>query len=258
MSERVGIIGTGHLAGYLVEGLRRAAPEMEIVLSPRNAAKAAELASRFGARVARRNQEVVDSANVVLLTTRPAQAIGALGEITLRPGQLIISAAATVRLQELEPAAAPAAVVRALPLSCAAINASPTLLYPDHERARSLLERLGDVHNLASEEAFVRAGVITAFYGWVYALLDETARWTEEGGVPREAARSIVLETVRGAASLGLARQEEELCDLLEALATPGGITRQGLAILRDRGGLSAWIDALDAVYARLRQWRPE
>jgi len=238
----------------VVEGLRRAKPDLEIILSPRNAAKAAELASRFGARVARRNQEVADSADVVLLTTRPAQAIAALGEITLRAGQLIISAAATVELCELEPAAAPAAVVRALPLSCAAINASPTLLYPDHERARTLLEQIGHVHNLESEEAFVRASVITAFYGWVYALLDETARWTEEGGVPREAARSIVLETVRGAASLGLAQSEQELSDLLEALATPGGITRQGLAIVRDRGGLSAWTEALDAVYARLRQ----
>ena len=253
MSERVGIIGTGHLAGYLVEGLRRAKPDLEIVLSPRNAAKAAELASRFGARVARCNQEVVDSTDVVLLTTRPVQAIAALGELTLRAGQLIISAAATVELRELEPAAAPATVVRALPLSCAAVNASPTLLYPDHDRARTLLELVGDVHRLESEEAFIRASVISAFYGWVVALLDETARWTAEGGVPREVARGIVLETVRGAAGLGLAQPEQELSVLLEALATPGGMTRHGLAIVRDRGGLSAWIEALDAVYARLR-----
>ena len=252
MSERVGIIGVGHLAGHLVEGLRRARPDMEIILSPRNAVKAAELASHFGARVAHANQEVADGADTILLTTRPAQAAAALGELMLNPGQLIISAAATVGLRELESAAAPATVMRALPLSCAAINASPTLLYPDNERARTLLELIGNVHTLESEEAFVRASAITAFYGWVYALLDETVGWTQAGGVPRKTARSIVLETAQGAASLGLAHPEQEPSDLLEALATPGGITRQGLAIVRDQGGLNAWTEALDAVYDRL------
>jgi pyrroline-5-carboxylate reductase len=252
MSERVGIIGVGHLAGYLVEGLRRARPDLEIVLSPRNAVRAAELASQFGARVARSNQEVAESTEVILLTTRPAEAVAAMGELALRPGQLIISAAATVRLRELQPAAAPGTVVRALPLSCAAINASPTLLYPDNQRVRAVLELVGTVHILESEDAFVRASAITALYGWAFALLEETVRWTEEGGMPREVARSLVLETMRGAASLALAQPEQELADLLAALATPGGITRQGLAIVRGSGGLRAWTEALDAVYARL------
>ena len=35
MIERVGIIGVGHLAGYLVEGFRRASKVIEITLSPR-------------------------------------------------------------------------------------------------------------------------------------------------------------------------------------------------------------------------------
>jgi pyrroline-5-carboxylate reductase len=252
MSERVGIVGVGHLAGYLVEGLRRSRPDLEIVLSPRNSAKTGGLAERFGARVAHSNQEVVDSAEVVLLTTRPAQAVAALGELALRPGQTVISAAAGINLDALAPAGAPATVVRAMPLSCAAIGASPTLLYPDAERARRLLELLGSVHVLESEDAFLRASTISAFYGWVFALLDATVSWTEAGGVPREIAHRLVLETARGAASLGLAHPEQELSDLLEALATPGGITRQGLAIVRDRGGLSAWIEALDAVYTRL------
>jgi pyrroline-5-carboxylate reductase len=254
MSERVGIIGTGHLAGYLVEGLRRAAPDLEIVLSPRNAARAAELASRFGATIASSNQDVADSAGALLLTTRPTDAVAALHQIAFRPSQTIISAAAGIDLQALAPAAAPAAVVRAMPLSCAAINASPTLLHPDDARARALLELVGRVHATETEEAFVRASAISAFYGWLFALLDRAVEWTEIGGLAPGLARSLVLETAQGTASLGLARPHEELADLLESLATPGGITRQGLEILRDREGLGSWIAALDAVYARLAQ----
>jgi pyrroline-5-carboxylate reductase len=252
MSERVGIIGTGHLAGYLVEGLRRADPGLEIILSPRNAVKSAALAERFGARVAGSNQEVADSSSILLLTTRPPDAIAALRELALRPDQTIISAAAGVELQALAAAAAPAVVVRAMPISCAAINASPTLLYPDDGRARALLELLGHVHVMETQAAFVRATAISTLYGWLFALLDQAVGWTESGGVPPVVARSLVLETAQGAAGLGLARPHEKLADLLESLATPGGITRQGLEILHDRDGLGAWNAALDAVYARL------
>jgi pyrroline-5-carboxylate reductase len=254
MSNAVGIIGTGHLASYLVEGLRRAAPKLEIILSPRNAARAAELAARFGATVVSTNQEVADAATIILLTTRPADAVPALRQTTFRPDQLIISAAAGVGLQALAAAATPASAVRAIPISCAAINASPTLLYPDDPRARALLELVGHIHALDSEEAFERATAISTFYGWLFALLDTAAQWVAADGVPPEAARRLVLETAQGAARLGLARPQEELTALLERLATPGGITRQGLGILRDRGGFGAWIEALDAVYARLAQ----
>jgi pyrroline-5-carboxylate reductase len=256
MSDRTGIIGTGRLAGYLVEGMRRVRPDLQIILSPRNAVRAAELASRFGAAVARSNQEVADAADSILLTTRPADAAAALGEMALRPDQLVISAVAGVELQALALAATPARVVRAMPLSCAAINASPSLLYPDNERARTLLELVGHVHVLEAEEAFVRASAISAFYGWLFALLDKTAGWVGAGGIPSEVGRSLVLETARGAASLGLARPQEELADLLDGLATPGGITRQGLEILHSQGGLDSWIAALEAVYERLAKGR--
>ena len=64
--------------------------------------------------------------------------------------------------------------------------------------------------------------------------------------------RALVLETTRGAAEMGLARPQEELSALLDSLATPGGVTRQGLEVLRDRRGLEAWTEALDVVLRRL------
>jgi len=45
------VFGVGHLAGYLVAGLRRASSDIEIILSPRNVERSARLAARFGATV---------------------------------------------------------------------------------------------------------------------------------------------------------------------------------------------------------------
>jgi pyrroline-5-carboxylate reductase len=253
MIQQVGIIGVGHLAGYLVEGLRRASQDIEIILSPRNAERAASLAARFGAAVATDNQAVADAADLILLTTRPGDAVAAAEGIAFRSVQTVVSVAASLPLANLKPAVAPATVVRAMPISCAAINQSPTLLYPDHPQARALFSLLGQVHVLPDESRFIPASVIAAFYGWVFALLDETVAWTAQAGVPPQTARNLVLETVRGAADMALAHPDQDLAAILDTLATPGGITEHGLNVLHQRQGLAAWTEALEAVLSRLR-----
>jgi pyrroline-5-carboxylate reductase len=249
MIEQVGIIGVGHLASYLVEGLRRASHDIQIVLSPRNAARATSLAARFGATIATDNQAVADAADLIILATRPGDATTAVEDVTFRPRQTVVSVAATLPLETLKPVVSPATAVRAMPISCAAINESPTLLYPDNPEARALFALLGRVHVLPGESHFTPASVIAAFYGWMYALLDETVNWAIQAGVPPLTARSLVLETVRGAADMALAHPDEELAGLLDALATPGGITEHGLRVLQQGRGLSAWTEALEAVF---------
>jgi pyrroline-5-carboxylate reductase len=243
-----------HLASYLVEGLRRASQDIEIILSPRNAGRAARLAARFGAVVATDNQAVADAADLIMLTTRPSDAVAAAESIAFRPVQTVVSVAASLLLETLKPAVAPATVVRAMPISCAAINQSPTLLYPDHPQARALFSLLGQVHVLPDESRFIPASVIAAFYGWVYALLDETVAWTAQAGVPLQTARRLVLETVGGAVNMALAHPDQDLVAILDTLATPGGITEHGLNVLHQRQGLAAWTEALEAVFSRLRR----
>ena len=79
----IGIIGAGHLAGYLVAGWRHAWPDLQVILSPRNAAQAASLAATYGAVVAPDNQAVVAAAEVIVLATRPADALAALRGLRL-------------------------------------------------------------------------------------------------------------------------------------------------------------------------------
>jgi pyrroline-5-carboxylate reductase len=254
MMRTIGIIGTGHLAGYLVAGWRAAGPDLAITLSPRSVVKSADLAKRFGARVAPDNQGVVDAASVVVLATRPPDAVAACRSVTFRPGQLLLSVAAGVPLAALAEAAAPATAVRALPISCAAIGESPTLLYPDHAGARELLALLGTVHAFEDETTFTAASAITAWYAWLYALFGDAAAWAASAGVQEDVARVLVLETARGAAGMALAHPDESLPVMLSGLATPGGLTELGLGVLHAGDGLSAWPAALDAVLERLRR----
>ena len=254
MTASIGIIGVGHLAGYLVEGLRRAGDGPVIVLSPRNAGKSRVLAERFDARVAADNAHVVEEADTVILATRPAQAVQAATGLPWRAGQVLICVAAGIPLDALAPVAGPATVVRAMPISCAAIGESPTSLYPDGPEARALFERLGPVHALPDETSFEAASVLGAFYGWVYAMLAEVTAWTEGHGVPSRTARDLVAETARGATGMILDRPGESLAAMLETLRTPGGITNRGLEVLEEKEAVTAWGAACRAALERTRQ----
>jgi len=251
--ECVGIIGVGHLATYLVEGLRAADSEIQILLSLFKSDFTESLTARFAATAVADNQAVADGTDLVIVSTRPDDIVAACEAISFRPDQTVVSTAAGVTLAALEPAVSPARVVRAMPITCAAIRRSPTLLYPDDQCARSLFELLGTVHVLDNEQQFTPASVSTAYYGWVYALLDEAVAWTIDAGVPPEIARPLILETTRGAAEMGLARPDQDLSALLDSLATPGGITREGLETLQNRENLKAWVEAMDVVLQRLR-----
>lgn len=257
MIEQIGIIGVGHLASYLVEGLRRASQDIEIILSPRNTERTASLAEQFGATVAKDNQVVADTTDVILLTTRPEDTVTVSENIAFRTGQTVISVSVGLPLETLKPVISPATVVRAMPISCAAINQSPTLLFPDNSQAHKLFTLLGQVHILSKEAFFTPASVIAAFYGWIYALFDEIISWTAQTGVPRHIARSIVLETVRGAVNMALNDPDKEIDIILKPLVTPGGITEQGLNILHQQQGLAAWTEALEAIFKRLSTNNP-
>ncbi|MCP4898014.1 MAG: NAD(P)-binding domain-containing protein [bacterium] len=253
MPERIGIIGVGHLAVYVVEGFQRAAPDLEITLSPRSEKRSAKLAERPGITVAVDNQSVANSSDLILVMTRPLDIEPVCRAIRFRMGQEVVSTAAGVTLERLEGIVAPAVPSRSMPITCAAINRSPTLLYPDRARVRTIFELLGSVIAVANEDQFTTASAIPAFYGWVYALFDATTRWTEQAGLPAEISRKLVLETARGAAEMGLANPQAELGELLDSLATPGGITRKGLKELHEREALMAWAEALQIVHESLK-----
>ena len=249
---RIGLIGVGHLASYLVPGLLRGLSAEALLLSPRNQAQAAALAARHGLRIATDNQALVEACDIVLLATRPGQAAAAVAALDWRPGQTLVSLCAGLPLAALD--AGPATLARALPVSSALIGESPTCLTPDLAPVRALLAPLGPVIALPDEASFEVASVPSAFYGWVHGLIAETAAWAERAGLPEETARQLVAQTVRGAAGMILAEPERPIDHMIKTLATPGGITELGLSGLREAAAFEPWHEACDAVLARLKE----
>lgn len=249
----VGVLGVGRLAEFLVAGLLRDADAPQVLLSPRNADRAAGLAERFGLMVAGDNAELVAVSDLVLLATRPEQAVEAVYGLPWRGDRTLVSLCAGLPLAALAPYTGPAVLARAMPMSAAQIGESPTCLYPDLAPARAVLSRLGTVTAVADEPAFEAASVLGAYYGWMHALIGEVAGWTAAAGVEPAAARELTARMTRAAAGMVLEQEELSFEAIMEELATPGGVTALGLETLAGHAALGAWREACEAVLARFR-----
>ncbi len=244
----IGILGVGHLAVSMVNGLMKAGNSESILLSPRGKAK--ELAAMHGLDVCRDNRELVERSDIVILAVRPADAVSALEGLPWRTGQLIISVCAGVALSQFPPI--PARIVRAMPLTATQINASPTVFHPDIAEARALIARLGPAIALASEDEFEVATVNAAIYGWAQDLVRQSILWGQSQGVDGLTMRQLVARTFVAAGRM-IAETDEPVEAILKDLVTPGGITELGLTVLEQQQQPAAWQAACEAVLERLR-----
>jgi len=234
----LGIIGTGALARYCVAGLRKAGDARRILLSPRNAQIAAELAARFDCTVMDDNRAVVEAAGVLLLATRPDDAEAALGALDLRAEQLLISVVAGLPLARLRALAPRPRIARSMPLCCAEVNAGAMPLWPEEAQAQALLGQLGEVIAVADERQFELAFVASCANGWYHRLFAELEDWLVEAGFARDTARSLSLHAAHGASALDLARRDTGPAERAGLIATPGTYTRAGLETLIENGTL--------------------
>ncbi|WP_226576250.1 pyrroline-5-carboxylate reductase family protein [Acuticoccus sediminis] len=247
----LGIIGVGHLAVAVIEGLIASgmAPG-DILLAPRG--KGPAMADRFGVRLAADNAAVVAESGIVLLAVRPGAAADAVAGLGWRPGQRLVSACAGVPIEALQRAAPEAEVVRVMPLTAASIGASPTLVFPADPDVVALLERVGSPVPLRREDDFEVATVHAAVYGWAQALIATGAKWSAAQGLDEATARRLAARTFVAAGRM-IAEQPAPMDDLIAALATPGGITEAGLRSLEQSGVPAGWEEACDVVLGRLK-----
>lgn len=249
---RAGIIGTGHLAGFLVEGCNRTGAPYRLVVSPRGEKKSAELQRRFGVDIAASNQDVVDRSDLVIACVRPKDAKAVLETLTFRADQTVLSLMASITHADMQDWTAPATpVVGMMNGHANALGFGAAAVFPANDVAIRFLSHFGSLHVFDDWPRYAVASVMAGVSGTSFGLLIELIRWHEKAGLDPKTARRLVTETVIGSAEV-LRRSSEPLDHLLAGLQTPGGITEQGNKILRDRGAYAAFHEMLDAIGRRM------
>jgi pyrroline-5-carboxylate reductase len=188
----------------------------------------------------------------VLLGFKPQQ-LGALGPglQDMTAGRTVFSLLAGITLAQLAAAFPGAAAhIRVMPNLAARINKSPVILAergldPDARAAAFILfDALGSAVWLEDEAHF---DLVTALAGsgpgFVYRFIDALAGAAVDLGLDGATAARLALATVEGAAALA-AGADADPATLADRVASPGGMTREGLNVLDEGAALRRLLTA--------------
>jgi pyrroline-5-carboxylate reductase len=248
----IGILGAGHFGTALIEGFLASMEPSRLMIVGRGE-PTSRLCARLGVTQVPDPERLLDCCSTVVLAVRSEQAVESVTGLRWREDHLLLSVCAGVPLQRLEAACAPATAVRALPLITATIGRSPTTLFPDNPRARALLERLGSVMTLDSEAGFEVAAAAACTFVWAYALVEITSEWARDNGLDITTARRLVAACIGGAGAMIERDAGQPVGPMLAAMATPGGLSAEGMRRLNDAGIGDHWRHALDGALDRAR-----
>jgi len=263
---RVGFLGAGHIARALAEGWRRPLPEP--ALRPGLAAhdpvaeRARAFAADFDAQGCASMTELVATCDVVVLAMRPPDVPAALVAVAPVLGERpLLSLAAAVPLAELRAGLAPGArVARVMPNVAAAIGHGVFLLVPGSlsvqqaGEVRDLFGLMGSVVDVPESLFDPATAVAGCGPGFTALFIEALAEAGVAAGLEVAMARELAIGGVAGSAAL-VAREGDPV-GVREAIATPGGMTAEGIDVLEDRGIRTALAAAVAAAVERARRGR--
>jgi pyrroline-5-carboxylate reductase len=204
--------------------------------------------------------------DLVIVAVKPQLVDAVLPDYAARlaPGGFVASIAAGCSIARLQALMGGAPVIRIMPNLPAAIGAGvsglcagPGIGQPQRDALAALMAAAGSVIWVADEDRLDRfTAVAGSGPGYVFEIARTWADAAQALGFSAAEARTLVLETIVGAATMAV-RSHEPLADLRDDVTSRGGTTAAGLAALNGDGGLSARLQAtLDAAYARAVELR--
>ncbi|HZV22830.1 MAG TPA: pyrroline-5-carboxylate reductase [Luteimonas sp.] len=262
----IAFVGGGNMARSLVGGLiARGTPAASIrVAEPVDALREA-LARDFGVRVFADNAQAIDGADTWVLAVKPQvmrAVCEALAPVAQASRPLVVSIAAGITATQLERwLGGGIAVVRTMPNTPALLGAGVTGLHANagvdaDGRARTewLLSAAGATVWI-DDEATMDA--VTAVSGsgpaYVFLLAEAMQAAGEAEGLPAEAARTLALQTILGAARM-LTEGGEAPAELRRRVTSPGGTTEAAIESFERDGFRDMVARAIHAATGRGRE----
>ena len=256
MRIKLGMVGVGTIAACVIKGLlQKNDKDLDICLSPRGAAKVAELTRLFpSVRAMPSNQAVLDHADWILLAVRPQEAEEAIKALRFSGGHKVLSVIAMTPIERLR-ALIPEAdtFVRMIPLPFIERRGGPIVLYPDNGEILSLFADMGRPVVPHSEPMLDVLSAVTGSMSPFYRVTGQVTGWGVRHGLSAETAAAYVVAFYQALLETCAQTPPEGIGDLWREM-TPGGLNACATAAIEAGGGFDIWDAALDEAMARIRR----
>ena len=264
--DTIAFIGGGNMARSLNGGLvARGVPAAGIRVAEPVAALREALHADFGVQVFEQAVSAADGAGTWVLAVKPQvlrEVCAGLAPLAQVQRPLVVSIAAGITATQLERwLGGDLAVVRTMPNTPALLGAGVTGLCanarvdePGRTRTEALLSAAGKTVWLDDE---ARMDAVTALSGsgpaYVFLLAEAMQAAGEAEGLPPEAARTLALQTILGAARM-LTEGDEPAAELRRRVTSPGGTTQAAIDTFEAGGFRELVARAIHAATERGRQ----
>lgn len=264
ISHKIGFIGGGNMARAIAGGLLRGGMHAtDILIAEPRAEQCASLREElYGALVSEDNTIVAREAEVLLFAVKPQilrSVCTDLKDIVQATRPLIMSIAAGPRIDDINSwLGGNLSVVRVMPNQPALIDQGISALFANpltHARHRELAERImsavGQVVWLSNE---AEMDAVTAVSGtgpaYFYLLIDILIQAAIKFGLNAEVARTLAVETARGATALATV-ETESMSAMIDRVRSPGGTTTAAFEHLDKSDARGIFAAAIEAARKR-------
>ncbi|QOY36213.1 late competence protein ComER [Anaerobacillus isosaccharinicus] len=245
---KIGIIGTGSMGSILIESFieSTAVTPSQLIITNRTIEKAYAFKEKFpDLQVVESSKDVARAADILFICVKPLQFQSLLKELNsvLTKEQLLISITSPISISQLESAVScktariiPSITNRAL-AGTSLVTLGTTCNADDYETLNSLLRHISTPVIIEENITRVASDIAScgpAFFSYlVQGFIEAAVRQTE---ITKEEATQLASEMMIGFGKL-LEKEIFTLPTLQERVSVPGGVTGEGIKVLREELG---------------------
>ena len=271
MEQRIGFIGTGHMARALARGFLKtqSVTKEHIFGYDINPEAAKKFVSQTGGTTMESMKELVTSSEVVFLAVKPQQmgdvlySIGAFRAHGFNPLWITVAPGIPIRTY-LKEIGSTARLVRVMPNTPCLVGegvsgfcVSEGVKPDDVKVATDLLATVGIAIQVPERQLDAVAGLSGSGPAYVYMMIESMADGGVKMGLSRELALQLATQTVLGAAQV-LLHTEEHPGALKDKVCSARGTTISGVYALEQAGFRAAVMGAIEAATLRSKEMGQE
>ena len=264
MTKTIGFLGGGNMASALIGGIinnELYQPE-NIYTSVATKKSVDRLTKQFGIKASLDSHQVIKSSDIVVIAVKPYMVNELLTELKndFRPGQVIVSIASGITLDQLKALLPEQKIYRAMPNTPAAVGKGMTSLTTTLSESESSRESVTELFKAVGEVAWISEKLMhaaIAVHGsspaYVFMMIEAMADGAVLEGMPRDKAYLMAAQSLIGAATMVL---ESGLHPgaLKDQVTSPGGNTIAAISVLEATGFRSSIISAIHAAAEKSRE----
>ena len=241
---KVGFIGTGNMGSAIIRAYSSSAgSDTKIFAYNRTRAKAEALAEACGITIASDIEEITKASDILFVCVEPRNFAEVMPEISsnFTKDKILVSIAAGITLEDLESyLGSDAKIIRTMPntpiqhgLGVTAMVRNSNVTDEDFNAVSAVFESGGITGEISEDLISAVVGISGSSPAYTYIYIDALIKAGIESGLDPDMSRLFASQAVMGAARMVLASDESPsvLCD---RVCTPGGITIEAVASLRD------------------------